>query len=500
MLRVIFGLTIIMTSFVMSVPTFAATFGTREEALAMVRRVQEMFNRDGAAATFKAVTAKAKPFHDRDLYPFIYDMNGVVLAHGLKAELVGKNLIDFKDQDGKFVIRKEIEVVQGPGSGWVDIRWMNPVTNQVESKSSYVERMGPYWVGVGVYTDEQPNENTVGIVSGSPNSDDTYLQTAYDLADMLNDRNRLRIVPMVGIGGPQNIRDVRNLKGIDIGITQTNILNSFRRSNEQLGVSDDKIVYISKLFNEEAHLVARADITSVEQLQGKKVNLDEVGSGSSYSMRDIFKRLGIKVEEVNMTQIDAFEKLKSGEIAATVLIAGKPARSMLRLASKDGLHFVPLPYPTQLIDEYLPATLTHDDYPDLIAPQQTIDTVAVGSVLIAYNWPKNTDRYARVQRFVDAFFSKIAEFQKPPRHVKWREVNIAATLPSWPRFPAAQEWLDNQSRAYGNADLTPAARPRTTASGGATPPHGSANHSSAQVLIDPALYQEFLKWRQSTGR
>src|SRR5262249_4963857 len=224
---------------------------------------------------------KAKIFHDRDLYPFVYDLNGVVLAHGLKADLVGKNMIDFKDQNGKFVIREEIEVVNGPGSGWVDIRWMNPLTNEIEAKSSYVERMGQYWVGVGVYANEQVNENTVGIISGSPNSDDTYLQMAYDLAAVLNDGSRLRILPMVGIGGPQNIRDVRNLKGVDIGLTQTNILNSFRRSNEQLGKFDKKIVYIAKLFNEEAHLLVGADITSLEQLRGRKVNLDEVGSGTS---------------------------------------------------------------------------------------------------------------------------------------------------------------------------------------------------------------------------
>ena len=75
---------------------------------------------------------------------------------------------------------------------------------------------------------------------------------------------------------------------VDIGLTQTNILNNFRRSNEQLG-KFDKIVYIAKLFNEEAHLLVGADISSLQQLRGRKVNLDEVGSGTSYSVRDLFK-------------------------------------------------------------------------------------------------------------------------------------------------------------------------------------------------------------------
>ena len=333
---------------------------------------------------------------------------------------------------------------------------------------------------------------------------------AYDLAEVLNDGDNLRILPIAGIGGPRNIRDVRYLRGIDIGLTQTNILNSFRRSDVRLGQSDDKIVYIAKLFNEEVHLVARPDITSIEQLRGRKVNLDAKGSGTSYSMRDLFKTFGIEVEEVSMSQVEALEKVKSGEIAATALIAGKPVGSLSHLSGNDRLHFVPIPYPAELISDYLPATFTHDDYPQLVAAGETVDTVAVGAVMIAYNWPKtNLDRYRRVQRFVEAFFPKIAEFQKPPRHVKWREVNIAATLPGWTRFPAAQEWLDNQRHpeAHNNAGNNgPAAAasvtvraPRPAAASGATPSAGTLDPRK-QPEESPSLFEQFLRWGQSLQR
>ena len=192
MLRAAIALSIIFIGLAVPEVGLAGEYGTRDEAIAMVRRVQEKFRQEGAERTYRAVTGKLKIFHDRDLYPFVYDLNGVVVAHGAKADLVGKNLIDFKDQDGKFVIRKMIDVVNGPGSGWVDLRWMNPLTHEVEAKSSYVERMGQYWAGVGVYTYQQVNDNTVGIISGSPNSDDTYLQMAYDLAAGLNG-SQLRI-------------------------------------------------------------------------------------------------------------------------------------------------------------------------------------------------------------------------------------------------------------------------------------------------------------------
>jgi len=133
-------------------PTFASEHGTRDEAVAMVTRVQEMFKKDGAEATFKAVTGKDKAFSDRDLYPFIYTLDGTkCVAHGANSAMVGKNLIDLKDQDGKFLIRELSETARSPGHGWVDYKWPNPVTKMIEPKSSYVERMGDYFVGVGVY-------------------------------------------------------------------------------------------------------------------------------------------------------------------------------------------------------------------------------------------------------------------------------------------------------------------------------------------------------------
>ena len=134
-------------------PASAATeFGSKAEAVAMVKRVQTEFKKDGAATTFKEVSDKSvKAFHDRDLYPFIYDMSGKCVAHGARPALIGKNLIDLKDQDGKYLIREMVAISKGPGSGWVDYKWPNPLTNKIEDKSSYIEKMGDYFVGVGVY-------------------------------------------------------------------------------------------------------------------------------------------------------------------------------------------------------------------------------------------------------------------------------------------------------------------------------------------------------------
>jgi hypothetical protein len=103
------------------------------------------------------------------------------------------------------------------------------------------------------------------------------------------------------------------------------------------------------------------------------------------------------------------------------------------------LHLVPIDYAKSLQPDYLPAVLTSDDYPNLIEPGGRVDTIAAPAVLAAYNWAPNTERYRKLERFVDAFFGNIPVLQKPPFHPKWKEVALHAPVPGWSRFRAAQE-------------------------------------------------------------
>ena len=242
------------------------------------------------------------------------------------------------------------------------------------------------------------------------------------------------------------------------------------------------------------HLVVRSDsgINSIEQLAGKKVNFSDIGSGSQLSNQEIFSRLNIKVNEVNMGQADAFEAMKRGEIAATILIAGKPTGSTRTLKSAEGFKLLPVKYTKALQDDFLPAVLTHEDYPDLIAKGEQIDTIAVSCVLIAYNWDKNTDRYQRISRFVEAFFPRIKDFQKKPRHPKWKEANLAAVVPGWKRHDAAEEWLaKNRMPAVSNE--------RQQFDAYMTAQRGSAANAFAPQERE-RLFEDFLKWKQARER
>jgi TRAP-type uncharacterized transport system substrate-binding protein len=284
---------------------------------------------------------------------------------------------------------------------------------------------------------ERLNKNTLVIVSGGLESTD--LAVTHQLSAVLDDGDDLRILPMVGAGGGRNIRDVRFMKGIDLGITQTNLLARMRQSGE-IGALDDKIVYLAKLFNEELHIVVRADsgLDSVEQLAGRTVSLGEPGSGTQLIAHDVLDRLGIAVQEVNMAGTDALGRLATGEIDAVALIGGKPIPAV---AQRSGLRLLAVPFAKPLRDEFLPASLASDDYPTLVEPGRRVDTVAVGTVLIAYNWAKDSDQYKKIREFVAAFFPQITKLQGPPHHPKWREVNLAASVAGATRSSAAQEWL-----------------------------------------------------------
>jgi uncharacterized protein len=336
------------------------------------------------------------------------------------------------------------------------------------------------------------NQNTVTVVSGNPNG--TYLYLAYDMSAVLDDGNELRVLPVIGKGGYQNVMDILHLRGVDLGITQANIMSYLKKTGEFGPNIDARLAYVARLYNEEMHVLAGPGITRVQDLSGKKVNFSDVGSGTQFSTRLIFELLGIKAEEVNMGQGDGYQKVKSGEIAATVLIAGKPTGAFGKFKLEPGMTLLPVPYTEALEQDYLPTKLTNDDYPNLIQKGSTLDTIAIPSVLAVYNWPRDTDRYRRVAKFIDAFFSKFPEFQQPARHVKWKEANITATLRGWRRFPAAEEWLDR------NAKQAAAAPAPAAAIDPAVVRAQAAKAAPNDAAEQERLFRQFMDWAKTQKR
>ncbi len=137
----------------LSVNASAQEFGTRDEAKAMVDAAVEHVKKVGPDQAFKDFTNKEnKAWQKKDLYVFAYNAEGVNVAHGANDKLVGKNLIELKDPNGKPLIQ-ELRDTAKKGGGWVEYDWPHPQTKKIESKVSYTRMMTNFdgFVGVGVY-------------------------------------------------------------------------------------------------------------------------------------------------------------------------------------------------------------------------------------------------------------------------------------------------------------------------------------------------------------
>jgi len=284
---------------------------------------------------------------------------------------------------------------------------------------------------------ERINRGTVGVISGGVNG--TYIRVTSDLAAVL-DSDDLRVLSILGKGSVQGIADLLYLRGIDVAVVQSDVLEFIRRRGTYPTI-DRRINYLTKLYNEEFHLLVRDDISSVQDLGGKKVNFDYEGSGTAMTAGIVFDTLGVPVQPTYYDQAAALEQLLAGELSGLVYVAGQPVQLFGSLGADAPVKFLSIEYTPELMATYLPAKLVPESYPALLGEGSAVSTIAVGAVLAAYNWEPGHPRYNKVARFVDRFFSNFEKFQSPARHPKWREVNLSASVPGWSRFGPAEAWL-----------------------------------------------------------
>jgi cytochrome c len=130
-----------------------ASKGTAAEATAMVQKAIAHIKKAGREKAFADFNNKSGPFTDRDLYVVVYDMKGKVLAHGANEKMIGKDVIELRDSDGKYFVKERVEMMsKAPeAKGWQDYKFMNPVTRQIEPKSMYLQRYEDLIIGCGIY-------------------------------------------------------------------------------------------------------------------------------------------------------------------------------------------------------------------------------------------------------------------------------------------------------------------------------------------------------------
>jgi len=145
------GLAVVFCFLIVPVVAAAAEKGTKEEAVAMVKKAIEYAKANGNEKAFSEINNPKGQFVDRDLYVVVYDMNGKCLAHGANQKMVGRELIDNKDIDGKEFMKERIALMKANNTAWQEYKFMNPVTKQIEPKLMYLEKNGELIFGCGVY-------------------------------------------------------------------------------------------------------------------------------------------------------------------------------------------------------------------------------------------------------------------------------------------------------------------------------------------------------------
>lgn len=327
-------------------------------------------------------------------------------------------------------------------------------------------------------------------------SDGISVRIAEDLSRLVDDGATRRVVPVIGKGSLQNIGDLKYLRGIDIAIVQADVLD-YAKEQRLFPNIESSVTYITKLYNEEFHLLVRSGINNIADLADQKVNIDSLGSGTAITASYLFDRLKLRVTTTHESSQVALDKMRKGEIAAIAFVAGKPAPLFAGLTGGDGFHFIPVPYDPAGNALYVPTRLTAEDYPRLVPPDQPIDTVAVGSILLAADLRQVPERYNNIANFVEIFFTGFQSLRGPGNHPKWNEVNLATEIPGWRRYDPAQQWLRRNVQVAGTPDpdklkamFSAFVDERRRAGGGA--PMTEAEKS--------ALFDQFRAWIASQGR
>jgi TRAP-type uncharacterized transport system substrate-binding protein len=338
------------------------------------------------------------------------------------------------------------------------------------AQAQQVQNARPAVAPVPSYEEKKRQLSDIAVTIVTSGITCTCARFAEDIRDVVNDLrpDGLRVLPVLGVGGLQTLEDVLFLKGIDMGVVDEDNLRLLKQRDPRLHANlENRVHYITRLYNNEFHVVARKEIAGFDDLRGKKVSFNLKDSQSEVTADAIFTMMKIDVQRMNYDNNEAIKRLRTGEIAAMVVVSGAPQSALSRLKKEDGVHFLALDERSlpghdlsAVFDNYLRARLTHEQYPALIAEGESVPVVANRALLVAYNWPESSPRYPRLAKFVETFFDRIYQFHDGARHAKWKEINLAAEVPGWTRFKPAADWLarhkDVLSSAAGEANLRPA--------------------------------------------
>ena len=332
---------------------------------------------------------------------------------------------------------------------------------------------------------EKVNQNLLMLLGGTLGG--PWLQMAQDVALTVSDGDNLRVLPLAGGGAKSNLRDVLLVRGVDLGITRLDVLNDAKASNELGANLERRVAYVTPLAVDMLQVLGRPEVGSLKDLNGKKVNIYPKGSVAS----NVFKTLGIQIDEVNLAIPDSVQQMRTGQVYASACICSVPIPAFAAVTSDMGFRVLEVPYVTALEESFLPASLSGEFYPNQLEKTRRFEPSG-----LSCSWSPTIGRPELIatgefEKFVEAFFSNFDKLRHPPRHPSWRQVNLSASVRGWPRFPAAKQWLDRQgAEPAAQARSLDAATVRAQAAKAA--PHDPGEQER--------LFKDFLEWSRLQPR
>jgi TRAP-type uncharacterized transport system substrate-binding protein len=284
------------------------------------------------------------------------------------------------------------------------------------------------------------NQETLVIAASRPGT--AYLAMASDLSSAIGSSGNVRVLAVAADGAHANLRDLLFLRGVDMAIVPSNVLAHAKATGAFGNALTQKVAYVTALYSEEVHVVAGQGITVIGDLAGKRIAVPAEDATAQFTAGDILHHLGIAVETAPMAPADALSAVRTGTVAAAVLVARKPEALVAALPKDGSLRLLSLPIAAMPGDGYSPAVLLPEDYPALIPPGAIVESLAVRAVLLA---GRSDEATRRVAKHTPTVLDAIARLAASSRHPKWRDVNLGAVLTGWTRVEAAETWLKQAS-------------------------------------------------------
>ncbi|WP_108881461.1 TAXI family TRAP transporter solute-binding subunit [Anderseniella sp. Alg231-50] len=286
---------------------------------------------------------------------------------------------------------------------------------------------------------ERANAGKVTLITGGVDGvSNTYQQLAGDLASVLDVKSELRVLPVIGYGSLQNIEDLLFLKGIDVGMVHSDVM----RHMEQRGIlpgARNRLKYVTKLYDEQLHILANTKYTDVKQLNGQTIIVGRPGTGNEMSALTLLRDLRLKPKLIHVEFKEGVQRVRDGRAAAMVVVTRKPSSKLRKIKAGSGLHFLPVPMTKTVLRAYFPDPLTAEDYPNLVQPGKPVQTARMAAILAVYNWGDKTARYANVTRFIRTFIDKFDQLSTASRKDVWQKLDFTGEVKGWQQYgPAAK--------------------------------------------------------------